>query len=186
MNTNRTTITRAIPPAMLGKAHSRHAKHSPSSLGYKETCPAFRNRGTTNAAAEEGTMLHEALEKDDYSNLTEEQLRAQVRPEFINRIDDIIRFSELSEDDIRKVVELQVERVHKMLLDSGIELRVTKDAVDYIAKEGYDPAFGARPVKRALQRLVLNELSKAIIAGKVDGTRPVIVELKDGELRFKN
>lgn len=73
MDTNTTSITRAIPPALLGKAHSRHAKHSPSSLGYKETCPAFRNRGTTNAAAEEGTMLHEALEKDDYSGLTEEQ-----------------------------------------------------------------------------------------------------------------
>ena len=120
------------------------------------------------------------------SNLTEEQLRAQVRPEFINRIDDIIRFTELTEDDIRKVVELQIERVHKMLLDSGIELRVTKDAVDFIAKEGYDPAFGARPVKRALQRLVLNELSKSIIAGKVNSQRPVIVELRDGELHFKN
>ncbi len=120
------------------------------------------------------------------SNLTEEQLRATLRPEFINRIDDIIHFTELTEDDIRKVVELQVERVHKMLLDSGIELRVTKDAVDYIAKEGYDPAFGARPVKRALQRLVLNELSKAIIAGKVISQKPVIVELRDGELHFKN
>ena len=120
------------------------------------------------------------------SNLTEEQLRAQVRPEFINRIDDIIRFTELSEDDIRKVVELQIGRVHKMLLENGIELRVTKDAVDYIAHEGYDPAFGARPVKRALQRLVLNELSKSIIAGKVNGQQPVIVELRDGELHFKN
>ncbi len=120
------------------------------------------------------------------SNLTEEQLRATVRPEFINRIDDIIRFTELSEDDIRKVVELQIERVHKMLIDNGIELRVTKDAVDYIAHEGYDPAFGARPVKRALQRLVLNELSKNIIAGKVNGQKPIIVELREGELRFKN
>ncbi len=120
------------------------------------------------------------------SNLTEEQLRAQVRPEFINRIDDIIHFGELSEKDIRQVVLLQVGRIHKMLEQNNIDLRVTDDAIDYIAKEGYDPAFGARPVKRALQRLVLNELSKAIIAGKVDGTRPVIVELKDGELRFKN
>ena len=120
------------------------------------------------------------------SNLTEEQLRAQVRPEFINRIDDIIHFSELSEDNIREVVELQVGRIHKMLADQGIELRVTKDAIAYIAKEGYDPQFGARPVKRALQRLVLNELSKQIIAGKIDSKKPVVVDVLDGELRFRN
>ena len=120
------------------------------------------------------------------SNLTEEQLRAQVRPEFINRIDDIIHFSELSEDNIREVVELQIARIHNMLTDQGIELRVTKDAVDYIAKEGYDPQFGARPVKRALQRLVLNELSKQIIGGRVDTKKPVIVELRDGTLHFRN
>ena len=99
------------------------------------------------------------------SNLTEEQLRASVRPEFINRIDG---------------------RIHKMLEGQGIDLRVTDDAIDYIAKEGYDPQFGARPVKRALQRLVLNELSKSIIAGKVDSSKPVIVELRDGELKFRN
>ena len=120
------------------------------------------------------------------SNLTEEQLRASVRPEFINRIDEIIHFSELSEADIRAVVGLQVSRTHKMLEEQGIDLRVTDDAISYIAKEGYDPQFGARPVKRALQRLVLNELSKAIIAGKVDHKKPVIVELKDGELQFRN
>ena len=120
------------------------------------------------------------------SNLTEEQLRASVRPEFINRIDEIIHFSELSEADIRAVVKLQVGRIHKMLEEQGIDLRVTDDAISYIAKEGFDPQFGARPVKRALQRLVLNELSKAIIAGKVDHKKPVIVELRDGELRFRN
>ena len=113
-------------------------------------------------------------------------MRANVRPEFINRIDEIIHFSELSEEDIRAVVGLQVSRIHEMLAAQGIDLRVTDDAIRYIAKEGYDPQFGARPVKRALQRLVLNELSKSIIAGKVDQKRPVIVELQDGELRFRN
>ena len=73
-----------------------------------------------------------------------------------------------------------------MLEDQGIDLRVTDDAIRYIAKEGYDPQFGARPVKRALQRLVLNELSKQIIGGKVDSSKPVIVELKEGELQFRN
>ena len=120
------------------------------------------------------------------SNLTEEQLRASVRPEFINRIDEIIHFSELSEEDIKAVVGLQVSRIHKMLEEQGIDLRVTDDAINYIAKEGYDPQFGARPVKRALQRLVLNELSKQIIGGKVDSAKPVIVELKNGELAFRN
>ena len=120
------------------------------------------------------------------SNLTEEQLRASVRPEFINRIDEIIHFTELSEEDIKAVVGLQISRIHKMLESQGIELRVTDDAIGYIAKEGYDPQFGARPVKRALQRLVLNELSKSIIGGKVDSSKPVIVELRDGELTFRN
>ena len=73
-----------------------------------------------------------------------------------------------------------------MLADNGIDLRVTNDAIDYIAREGYDPQFGARPVKRALQRLVLNELSRSIIAGKVNKDKPVIVELRDNELHFRN
>ncbi|MBQ7697395.1 MAG: AAA family ATPase [Paludibacteraceae bacterium] len=120
------------------------------------------------------------------SNLTEEQLRAQVRPEFLNRIDDIIHFSELSESDIEQVVRLQITKIHEMLAQQGFELRVTDDAVRYIAKEGYDPQFGARPVKRALQRLVLNELSKQLIAGRVTHDKPIIVELRDGELHFRN
>ncbi len=115
-----------------------------------------------------------------------EMLRQTIRPEFLNRIDEIIMFRPLDEKQIRDIVGLQIESIHKMLLENGVDLRVTDDAVDYIAREGYDPQFGARPVKRALQRLVLNELSKQIIAGKVDNKRPVIVELRDGELHFKN
>ena len=115
-----------------------------------------------------------------------EMLRQTIRPEFLNRIDEIIMFQPLNQQQIRDIVGLQISSVHKMLMNSGIDLRVTDDAIDYIAREGYDPQFGARPVKRALQRLVLNELSKSIIAGKVDGKRPVIVELRDGELHFKN
>lgn len=115
-----------------------------------------------------------------------ELLKQTIRPEFLNRIDETIMFTPLNEKQIRDIVGLQIEGVHKMLMQSGIDLRITDDAIDYIAHEGYDPQFGARPVKRALQRLVLNELSKAIIAGKVDHQRPVIVELRDGELQFKN
>ncbi len=115
-----------------------------------------------------------------------ELLRQTIQPEFLNRIDETIIFSPLNEAQIRDVVSLQISAIHKMLENNGIDLRVTDDAIDYIAKEGYDPQFGARPVKRALQRLVLNELSKQIVAGRVDSKRPVIVELRDGELRFKN
>ena len=113
-------------------------------------------------------------------------LKQTIRPEFLNRIDETIMFTPLNESQIRDIVGLQIEGVHKMLVQSGVDLRITDDAIDYIAHEGYDPQFGARPVKRALQRLVLNELSKAIIAGKVDHQRPVIVTLRNGELQFKN
>ena len=135
-------------------------------------------------------LIHENEEKGVDFQTTETQvmdmLRQTVRPEFLNRIDEIIMFRPLDQKQIRDIVGLQIEGVHKMLMTNGIDLRVTDDAIDYIAREGYDPQFGARPVKRALQRLVLNELSKSIIAGKVDGKRPVIVELRDGELHFKN
>ena len=135
-------------------------------------------------------LIRENEEKGVDFQTTETQvmdmLRQTVRPEFLNRIDEIIMFRPLDQKQIRDIVGLQIEGVHKMLMTNGIDLRVTDDAIDYIAREGYDPQFGARPVKRALQRLVLNELSKSIIAGKVDGKRPVIVELRDGELHFKN
>ena len=126
------------------------------------------------------------IDPETTRNQVLELLRQTIRPEFLNRIDETIMFRPLNEKQIRDIVSLQIGSVHKMLMDSGIDLRVTDDAIDYIAKEGYDPQFGARPVKRALQRLVLNELSKSIIAGRVDRTRPVIVELRDGELRFRN
>jgi ATP-dependent Clp protease ATP-binding subunit ClpB len=115
-----------------------------------------------------------------------ELLKQTIRPEFLNRIDETIMFTPLNEKQIRDIVSMQITSVHKMLMDSGIDLRVTDDAIDYIAQEGFDPQFGARPVKRALQRLVLNELSKSIIAGKVDRTKPVIVNLRNRELVFEN
>ena len=135
-------------------------------------------------------LIRENEEKGIDHETTSQQvldmLRQTVRPEFLNRIDETIMFTQLNESQIRDIVGLQIESVHKMLMQSGIDLRITDDAIDYIAHEGYDPQFGARPVKRALQRLVLNELSKAIIAGKVDHQKPVIVELRDGALQFKN
>ena len=135
-------------------------------------------------------LIRENEEKGISHEQTSEQvmelLRQTVRPEFLNRIDETIMFTPLNEQQIRDIVEMQITSVHKMLLNSGIDLRVTDDAIDYIAQEGFDPQFGARPVKRALQRLVLNELSKSIIAGRVDQSKPVIVTLRNGELQFEN
>lgn len=141
-------------------------------------------------AMEREANIAEPLSRSQLREATTQQvmdlLRQTIRPEFLNRIDETIMFTPLNESQIRDIVGLQIEGVHKMLMQSGVDLRITDDAIDYIAREGYDPQFGARPVKRALQRLVLNELSKAIIAGKVDHQKPVIVELRDGELQFKN
>ena len=135
-------------------------------------------------------LIRENEEKGIPTEQTERQvfelLKQTIRPEFLNRIDETIMFKPLTEKEIQEVVGLQVSAVHKMLMEQGIDLRVTNDAIRYIGHEGYDPQFGARPVKRALQRLVLNELSKQIIGGKVDPSKPVIVDLKDGELKFEN
>ena len=128
----------------------------------------------------------QGIDHEKTSRQVMELLKQTIRPEFLNRIDETIMFTPLNESQIRDIVGLQIEGVHKMLMQSGVDLRITDDAIDYIAREGYDPQFGARPVKRALQRLVLNELSKAIIAGKVDHQKPVIVELRNSELQFKN
>ncbi len=115
-----------------------------------------------------------------------EMLRQTIRPEFLNRIDETIMFTPLNEQEIEQIVGLQIGSIHKMLTENGIDLRVTDDAVRLIAHEGYDPQYGARPVKRALQTLVLNELSKQIIAGKIDHTKPVIVDIAEGKLTFRN
>ncbi len=114
-------------------------------------------------------------------------LKKSVRPEFINRIDEIIMFRPLSKADIRKIVEIQFKLVQKRLLETGVKLDISEPAMDRLAKLGYDPQFGARPLKRVMQREILNELSKQILAGKVNKDSVIIVELKNGvEFDFIN
>ena len=120
------------------------------------------------------------------SNLSREMLKASVRPEFLNRIDDVITFDDLSRAEIEKVVELQLARVKAMLEQQGVELAVSKSAVSFLADKGYDPEFGARPVKRAIQTYLLNDLSKSLLAGTLDKDRQIIVEVADGALTFGN
>ena len=114
------------------------------------------------------------------------ELRRVMRPEFLNRIDDIIIFDDLSESQIAEVVRMQFNRVKKMLADNGIQIDITQEAVELIAHQSYDPQYGARPVERMMQRELLNELSKMVIADKVDRTKPIMVTVQDGKLTFEN
>ena len=133
------------------------------------------------------------------SNLTMDQLygrapildgngmvKPPIRPEFLNRIDEIINFSQLSKDQISEIVRLQMNRVAKMLASQGFTLNVTDAAVATLAEAGFDPDFGARPVKRAIQRDVLNALSKQLLAGTVTKDKPIVVDSKGGEITFCN
>ena len=133
------------------------------------------------------------------SNLTKDQLygkapildgngmvKPPIRPEFLNRIDEIINFSQLTKDQISDIVRLQMNRVAKMLQAQGFELNVTDAAVATLAEAGFDPDFGARPVKRAIQRDVLNALSKQLLAGAVSKDKPITVDSQNGEIEFRN
>ena len=122
----------------------------------------------------------------DTRNQVLDLLKKTIRPEFLNRIDEIIMFTPLDEDEIHQIVELQLHSIERMLEKNGIMLQFTDHAIDLIAIKGYDPQFGARPVKRVIQDLVLNELSKQILASTIDRSRPIIIDAKDGGLTFKN
>jgi ATP-dependent Clp protease ATP-binding subunit ClpB len=120
------------------------------------------------------------------SNATREQLRLVMRPEFLNRIDEIITFQQLSEQEIEQVVRLQLKRVEQMLEPQGFKLQVTDHAVRWLAHEGYDPDMGARPVKRAIQHFVLNDLSRKLLADEVSRERPIVIDEFGDGLVFHN
>ena len=128
--------------------------------------------------------------RDEVIEKTKEQviemLKQTIRPEFLNRIDETIMFTPLNQREIEEIVGLQISSVKKMLATNGITLEVTPAAVRYLAEEGYDPEFGARPVKRVIHRLVLNRLSKDILAQKVDRDHPIVIDVKDDQLVFSN
>ena len=120
------------------------------------------------------------------SNATREQLRLTMRPEFLNRIDEIITFQQLTQEQIADVVRLQMKKVTDMLEPQGIRLETTDAAIRYLAQEGYDPDFGARPVKRAIQQLVRNDLSRKILADEVNRDKPIIIDEFGDGLIFRN
>ena len=140
--------------------------------------------------------------RENFANMTEQNkpevvektkeqvldmLKTTIRPEFLNRIDEIIMFTPLNRTEIEEIVGLQLKSIQRMLMkSSGIELTITPKALSFLADEGFDPEFGARPVKRAIHRLVLNQLSKDILAQKVDKSRPIVIDVKDDQLVFNN
>ncbi|MGZ4850254.1 MAG: AAA family ATPase, partial [Candidatus Bathyarchaeia archaeon] len=141
-------------------------------------------------------IIQENLEKINEENREEiinqtrtqvfDLLKRSIKPEFLNRIDEIIMFQSLTREEVRKIVELQLRGIQKMLEKTSIKLTITKKAVDFIGTIGFDPQFGARPIKRVIQKNLLNELSKMILQEKVDKSTEIIVDEKNGELIFKN
>ncbi|MEA5081565.1 MAG: ATP-dependent chaperone ClpB [Dysgonamonadaceae bacterium] len=123
---------------------------------------------------------------EDTKNMVMNMLKSNIRPEFLNRIDDIIMFAPLNQDEINQIVRLQLDNLKRMLSQNEIELNYTDEAVKSIGEAGFDPEFGARPVKRVIQRKVLNQLSKDILGNNVDKTKPIIIDAIDDIIFFKN
>ncbi len=140
-------------------------------VNFKNTIIIMTSNLLTGADLSKGT--------EDVRNLL---IQRGIRPEFLNRIDEIIVFHPLNWGEVKQIVRLQVENVRKLLRENGITLDVTDQAIDLLAGEGYEPEFGARPVKRAIQHLLLDDLSKALLAGQLDRNRPIKVDAKDGQL----
>ena len=139
-------------------------------------------------------VIQEYMEKVDKSNKETvmdecrqkviQILKTKVRPEFINRIDEIIMFEPLTEDDIRKILELQISQLRKLLESKGISIEFSESAISSLAKRGYDPAYGARPIKRLLQKELINSLATALIKGEIDKEKPIYVDLDGGKIKF--
>ena len=114
-------------------------------------------------------------------------LKQSVRPEFLNRIDEIVLFDPLGRDNLKQIVRIQFNHIKDLLAEQGVTLDATDEALVKLSEEGYDPAFGARPLKRVLQRRILNELSKQILSGKIQKDAVIMMELNDeGEVVFEN
>ena len=120
------------------------------------------------------------------SNLKEEELRLRMRPEFINRIDEIVTFDPLTKDDIRQIVRIQMDILKKKLEDENVELTYTKAFEDDMVENGYDPEFGARPVKRLIQRELVNQLAKEILEGRIHKDSTIVVDCENGQTVLRN
>ncbi|HEY6435126.1 MAG TPA: AAA family ATPase, partial [Ignavibacteriaceae bacterium] len=113
-------------------------------------------------------------------------LRQTIRPEFLNRVDEIIMFRPLMKKEIKAIVQIQLNSLKKLVADSGIQLQFSDYALEFLADQGFDPQFGARPLKRLIQKEIVNQLSKRILAGDIDRTHPVLVDVFDNTVVFRN
>jgi ATP-dependent Clp protease ATP-binding subunit ClpB len=142
------------------------------------------------------TLIQEAFEDVNERNVDEVVektknevyglLKQNIRPELLNRIDEVIMFRPLMMKEIKGIIRIQLNNLTKMVEQSGIHLEFTDYALEYLAQNGYDPQFGARPLKRLIQKEIVNRLSKKILAGDVDKTKPVVVDVFDGVVVFRN
>ncbi|HZH01557.1 MAG TPA: type VI secretion system ATPase TssH, partial [Flavisolibacter sp.] len=114
------------------------------------------------------------------------RLKETIRPEFLNRVDEIILFQPLMRKEIRGIIRIQLENLKQLVAENGIELQFSEYLLDYLAENGFDPQFGARPLKRLIQKEIVNGLSKKILAGQVDKSHPVLVDVFDGVVIFRN
>jgi ATP-dependent Clp protease ATP-binding subunit ClpB len=156
-----------------------------SNLGSQLIRENFERLAPDSSKKENGTENREEI-IERTKNEVFELLKQTIRPEFLNRIDEIVMFAPLNQSEIRQIVELQIDSVRKMLQNNGITIELTESAIDFLSREGYDPQFGARPVKRTIQRYLLNDLSKKIIAGEIDNKKPICIDVKNDEIVFKN
>jgi ATP-dependent Clp protease ATP-binding subunit ClpB len=115
-----------------------------------------------------------------------ELLKQTIRPEFLNRVDEIIMFQPLMRNDIRNIIKIQLENLRQLIAKNGIELKFSDYAIDYLAEHGFDPVFGARPLKRLIQKEIVNQLSKRILMGDIDKNKTVLVDVFDGVVVFRN
>lgn len=158
-------------------------------VNFKNTIIIMTSNMGSQLIRENFAKMTDANRQETISRTTRDvtdMLKQNIRPEFLNRIDEIVMFEPLSRKDIKKIVDIQVNAVRKLLDANGVKLDITPAALDLIATDGYDPEFGARPVKRTIQRLVLNQLSKDILAGKVNREHPITIGAEGDQLCFRN
>jgi ATP-dependent Clp protease ATP-binding subunit ClpB len=124
-------------------------------------------------------------ERDRMTTLVEAELKQHFRPEFLNRIDEISIFHRLSEEDVEKIVHIQLANLNRLLADQGLEVAATDDAARFLAHEGFDPDFGARPLKRTIQRLVQDPMARMVLAGEITPGTRIVLDIDDGKLTLR-
>ena len=159
-------------------------------VNFKNTIIIMTSNMGSGYIQEQMAYYDEATDKEELVEATKQgvmdMLKKTIRPEFLNRIDETIMFLPLNEDQIKKIVKFQIRAVQNMVAQNGMDLQLTDDAISFLAEKGYDPEFGARPAKRAIQRYLLNDLSKKVLAQEVDHSKPILVDRADDHLIFKN